>query len=256
MSWGKELKNRARELRKKGGTYTEVCSRLGIKVPKGTLSGWFKNIKLSTKYYTRRRQLGLEHLDRIRKKALLVNAERKQARLQNLLNKNIYLTSKIDKHIGKLLLVMLYWSEGAKYPVAQTIKFGSSDPGMIRLFIRLLRGCYQLDEAKFRGAIHCRADQDVRKLRKFWSQVTGIPLSSFHKNHIDKRTIGKPTKRKSYKGVFVIYYFDTDLQLELQLLGQYLGDKWARSSAVEHFDGIEKIRVRLPSGPQSMRLSS
>jgi len=59
------------------------------------------------------------------------------------------------------------------------------------------------------------ADQNIKKLEKFWSQVTKISLSQFYKARIDPRTIGKPSKKPNYKGVCRIDYFSADLFIEL-----------------------------------------
>lgn len=59
------------------------------------------------------------------------------------------------------------------------------------------------------------ADQDIKKLERFWSKVTSIPLSQFYKTRIDPRTIGKPSKKPDYKRVCRIDYFSTEIFIEL-----------------------------------------
>ncbi|MBI4079144.1 MAG: hypothetical protein HY429_02505 [Candidatus Levybacteria bacterium] len=73
---------------------------------------------------------------------------------------------------------------------------------------------------KIRCTVQCRADQDIIVLEKFWLDVTKIPRRLFYKAQIDPRTRGKPTKKKDYKGVLRIDYFDTKVQLELESLAQ------------------------------------
>lgn len=244
------MRNQAIELRRKEKTYPEICKELGVKIPKGTLSGWFKGMKMSDGYYERRSVLEKNGLHFAQKKAVQVNRKRLEERLNRLAEKNLYLMKKINRESAFLMLSMLYWAEGAKYPTTSQISFSNSDPGMIRVFILLLRKCFSIDKTKLRGGVQCRADQDVDKLEEFWSQVSGIPRTSFQKTRIDPRTIGKPTKKEGYKGVFVLMYFDTDVQLELQLFGYELGKTWARSSPVEYCHGMAQKRVQFPSGPQ------
>jgi hypothetical protein len=143
---------------------------------------------------------------------------------------------------------MLYLCEGSKYPTTTQIKFGSSHSNMIRLFISLLRECFELDESKFRGRVQCRADQDTKKLEKYWSNLSHIPLNKFYKTWADSRTIGKPTRKKDYMGVFVINYFDTDIQLELQFLGEYLGEHGPVAQLVERLRGTQEVRGSIPLG--------
>ena len=109
---------------------------------------------------------------------------------------------------------MLYLGEGAKNQRG-SLMFGNSDPFIISLFLYLLRYCYNIDESKFRCTLQCRADQNSRKLEKFWFQITKIPLSQFYKARIDPRTIGKPSKKLEYKGVCRIDYFSAEIFTEL-----------------------------------------
>lgn len=89
---------------------------------------------------------------------------------------------------------------------------------MIGLFLKLLRQCYEIDEKKFRFTLQCRADQNVKKLEDYWSKVTRIPLSQCFKVQIDPRTIGKPSKKKDYKGVCRIDYFSAHIDTELKII--------------------------------------
>ena len=100
--------------------------------------------------------------------------------------------------------------------------FGNSDPSIISLFMSLLRYCYNIDESKFRCTLQCRADQNTKKLEKFWSQITKIPLSQFYKARVDPRTIDKPSKKLNYKGVCRIDYFSADLFIELKQIAEII----------------------------------
>lgn len=108
---------------------------------------------------------------------------------------------------------MLFWAEGTKRE--DGLAFGNSDPRMVRMFLALLRRCYDIDESKFRCTVMCRADQDVDGLQAFWSEVTGIGAQSFYRARVDKRSVGRPTLRKGYKGVCLINYFSAKIAREL-----------------------------------------
>lgn len=94
--------------------------------------------------------------------------------------------------------------------------FGNSDPLIIKMFVALMRRCYKLDESKFRVTVQCRADQDTGLLEKFWSEVTQIPVSQFYTAMVDRRTIGKKSRKIDYKGVCRIDYFSSFIDLELK----------------------------------------
>lgn len=224
MRWDKEIVYRAQKLRGKGRTYSEINNQMGTDIPKSTLNHWFKGIELPESYYKRIVILNKNNLSKALKVARRVNKKKLKERFLRLRNKNMHLLDLIDKDVGKILLSMMYLCEGAKYPVTRMLKFPSSNPGTIKLFLALFRGCFEIDESKFRGRVQCRADQDATKLKRYWSKISNIKLEQFHV-WIDKRTIGKPTRKKNYKGVFVVEYFDVDIQLELQFLSEYLTEQ-------------------------------
>jgi hypothetical protein len=134
----------------------------------------------------------------------------------------------IDQLTAKLCLAMLYLGEGGK--TNEWIRLGNSDPKVIEIFLALLRKTYILDERKLRGRLQCRADQNIIELEKFWSQVSNIPLSQFQKAQIDKRTIGIPTKKPNYKGVFVVEYYSNALFLELKFFSDIMHQRLLKGS--------------------------
>ena len=124
---------------------------------------------------------------------------------------------KKDKNVAKIILAVLYLGEGGKSG-RSSLMLGNSDPAIIRLFLALLRQNYSIDEGKFRCTVQCRADQDIPELEKFWSKITDIPPRNFYKARVDSRTIGKKSKKPSYKGVCRIDYFSADLFNEIKMI--------------------------------------
>lgn len=213
----------AKDLRSQGYTYREICSYLDENIPKSTLNGWVKDIVPPPFYKEKVAKLVRTNIQHVHKLALIKNKELLKNRLDSIHIKNSSLIQKIDRSVAILILSTLYWCEGAKYPCHTGIRFGSSDPNMIRLFVVLLRCCYPLDENKFRLTIQCRADQNSKELNLYWQDITSIPPAKTYKAQVDKRSIGIPTQKLSYKGVCVIEYLDTNLQCELQFLSKSLG---------------------------------
>lgn len=210
------LKSKIVALRKKGNTYKEIQKKAGAELPKSTLSYWCKGIVISNAQKKRIDKMILINLTNARQIALKTLKQKNQFRLQTFKKKNERLLKQIfkDRNCAKIMLAMLYWAEGAKTKKG-ALTFGCSDPEMIKMFLHLLRRCYDLDERKFRCTLQCRADQDIRKLERFWTLTTGIPRNQFYKAQIDKRTIGKPSRKKNYKGVCRIDYFSARLFWEL-----------------------------------------
>ena len=223
MRYDPEVIVAAKNLRSQGCTYHEICSQIGKQIPKSTLSSWFENVIPPIEYYERMKKLGFTNI----KLAQEYNKAQFHSRLENLRIKNINLIKSIDVSIGKIILAVLYWCEGNKYPGSRNLRFGNYDPKMIKLFLTLLRHCYYIDEEKLRLTIQCRSDQDPAVLTLFWTDITQIPRSKHYHPRSDKRSIGKITLKSNYMGVCVIDYFDSNLQCELQFFGEQLGtDKY------------------------------
>lgn len=216
--WTSEFRKEAVRLRALGNTYKEVRIALGANIPKGTMSSWCRDLTL-----------GAKALESLRKKWLPRNAfARQQARLvlrkvreKETTRMAIELQPTVNKleevAVAKIALAMLYFGEGFK-TTKGSVGFGNSSPDMIRLFLQLLRKCYQVDESKFRCTVQCRADQPQKRLEKFWTDLTGISSSQFYPTRVDPRTVGKPTMKPDYLGVLRIDYFSANLFNEIMLL--------------------------------------
>jgi hypothetical protein len=210
------LKPKVLALRRAGKTYGEIQKVLGKRIPKSTLSYWCKDVLLPQEYQERIKKLILSNSQKGRQIALSVNRIRREKYLQSVNDRNSSLPFRLkNKDTAKIALAMLYLGEGSKNPKRGSLMFGNSDPLVVDLFLSLLRYCYKIDESKFRCTFQCRADQNIKKLEKFWARITKIPLSRFYKARVDPRTIGKPSKKLDYKGVCRIDYFSADIFIDL-----------------------------------------
>lgn len=210
------FKPKAVVLRKKGRTYGEIKRIIGEPIPKSTFSHWFRNIIISEAYKRRLDKNILKNIQRAQVKALVSNRLRREKYIQEVRNRVKHLIIKLrNRDTAKIALAMLFLGEGAKRAKG-SVMFGNSDPKTVELFLKLLRYSYKIDESKFRCTLQCRADQNIKKLEKFWSRITNIPFSQFYKARVDLRTIGKPSKRLDYKGVCRIDYFSGDIFMELK----------------------------------------
>ena len=213
------LKAEAIKLRKAGKSYGEIASLLGVS-SKGTLSHWLSSVNLNKR--------ATELIQRKKEKTLIMaqlaarkkNRELREVILQNIRENVRVIKARLENNINsmKLALAFLYLGEGSKWRSHSGLQLGSSDPDIIELYLTLLDLCYKVD----RKGLHCyicyRADQDVEKLKGFWSRKTKIPLKNFYQSSPDKRTIGKPTKNKDYKGVCVVSGGSANIQLELEMM--------------------------------------
>lgn len=216
----KKIKQKARNFRSKGWSLGEISSKM--KIPKNTLSGWSKDIKLNCKQKERIKQKIIDSNEISRPLAIAANLRKieqwkKDIRTSVRHFKNISLK---NPELSKLICGILYLCEGAKYPSSRYLYLGNSDPKIISFFINALRKYYKIDENKLRFGIGYRWDQNFQKLKNYWSRITKIPKSRCLNSIPDLRTKGKPTLRKDYMGICRIIYYNTTLQFELQSIGE------------------------------------
>lgn len=213
-----KYKKEAISLRLSGKTYGGIKISLGVDIPKSTLSNWFNGLDLSV---DARNKLSLsikKNIKKAQRESLRKRKEKRDVYMEKLNQKMIELLPYLkNKDIAKIALAALYLGEGLKNRRGSLV-FGNSNSGIIRLYLKLLRFCYDIDERKFRCTVQCRADQNVQELENFWMNVTGIEKDKFYKAQVDQRTIGKKTKKKEYKGVCRIDYFSAEVYNEINVL--------------------------------------
>jgi hypothetical protein len=210
-------KKEAVDLRRKGNTYGMIVRRLNTKIPKSTLSCWFKKVILSKDALEKLNNSISENIKKAHVAAANAKKEKRIKYLEEIKNKVSHLKKiKNSKDIAKIILAVLYLGEGSKN--RRSMMLGNSDPKIIKLFLKLLRLCYSVDESKFRCTLQCRADQNIEELEKFWQKITGIRPDKFYKARIDPRTIGKKSKKLDYKGVCRIDYFSADVFNEIKII--------------------------------------
>jgi hypothetical protein len=214
-----EIREKARQLRSEGYTYSEICSSLKVPLPKSTLSYWCRDVALPKGYASRVKSLNLASLQMSRLLASEANQKRRKNYLESLEAKYSSLSKFLADNISSQLisLAVLYLTEGAKKTTG-SLMFGNSDPRIITLFLKQLRMCFKIDESKFRCTVQCRADQETELLERYWSEVTKIPRQQFYAARIDARTVGKRTKKENYMGVCRIDYFSANIYNELQAI--------------------------------------
>ncbi|MFA6375928.1 MAG: hypothetical protein WCX69_00820 [Candidatus Paceibacterota bacterium] len=192
-------------LRKAGKSYNEIKRK--VKVSKSTLTLWLRDIELTAdqknKLFVETRQINAYRLARInhQKKLKLTEGILKIAKDEapRLINDRLFLSG-----------LMLYWAEGDKSESREAVKFTNSDPVMIALAMKWFRNICMVPESKFRIALHihslfCRSDMEI-----YWSGITKIPLSRFHKTQI-KPTSLKHRKNPLYNGTCAIVINDKNL---------------------------------------------
>ncbi len=217
-------------------------------IPKSTLSSWLRNTKLKHVHLVRIQRIKDKHLNRVRKLALMANRIKREKYLNNLQKRNKGMAELIlnNRKTSLLGLAILYLGEGSKTPKG-SLMLGNSNPGIIRLFLYLLRKCYAIDEKKFRCTVQCRSDQNSEELQQYWLRITKIPINQFYQTRKDARTIGRITKKQDYHGVCRIDYFSADIYNELQVIGKILIESSGPlAHLVERHNGIVEVTGSIP----------
>lgn len=196
------LKAQAVTLRRHGTSIKDIEKRLGI--PRSTLSGWLRNVKLSKYHKDRLEQRWKNALVTARKSAILWHNLQKSERLKRASEEGAVVLSKIktqDPAVFELALAMLYLGEGMRQ--TPTTAVGNSNPLVLQFFVGGLRQLYNIPTENIRCEIHLRADQNPDGIKRYWSRVLGLPISNFGKPSVDVRTKGSKTY-SHYKGVCVV----------------------------------------------------
>lgn len=119
--------------------------------------------------------------------------------------------TKLNKREQKLYLsgLMLYWAEGVKSS-SSTVDFANSDSRMVKLFLKMLRKIYQVNESRLRVLLYCYSNQNKNHLIKYWSKQLKIPKSQFIKPYV-RQDYKESKKGKMPYGLVHVRYNDKRL---------------------------------------------
>ena len=180
MSSDMSLKERATSLRKNGESYNNIRKILGIR-SKGTLSNWFKGIKLPKKSI----ELLAKNNKLAHERGLFTANKNRNVRIDNE-NKKAYTEGQnyiqpISKKELLLIGAVLYWGEGTKSERnAASLTLSNSDPLMISVYMRFIREILKIPEEKIRAGIHIYPSISGDEAKKFWSKTTNLPENRFY----------------------------------------------------------------------------
>lgn len=176
-----QTKQRAIQLRFQGRSYNDIRKILGLR-SKGTLSYWFKNLKLSAKAQqlladkiSLARERGLFRFNTLRTKA--IQLENKKLR-----ERGMRAIPKFSRQYLFLISVALYWGEGAqseRNKNSLSLSISNSNPYIIALFLRFLREILEVKETRIKARIQVHPNIKKEKALKFWHKVTKLPIENF-----------------------------------------------------------------------------
>ncbi|HSV94760.1 MAG TPA: hypothetical protein VLH94_02160 [Spirochaetia bacterium] len=219
-SWPESLKKRVIELRKEGISYGSLSSQ--FKVAKSTLHYWLSDID----YPKDNLDLAKENwIKKIQPMGAMANHQKRLNKLK-IIEEKTKIEVKENIHIKeakKAILATMYWAEGGKGR-GDIITFANTDPQMTKLFITLLRECYELDESKFRVRVHLHHYHNEIKVKKFWSDLLNVPLSQFGKIYRKKRSTNK-IYRKNEAGICFVRYNSMALKEDVMYYARHVANQ-------------------------------
>lgn len=201
------IKEKVRKLRKEGYTFREIREKLPF-LAKGTISEWVRDIVLTPQQQNRILQEWLKgrikfirynrwrHLDSIKKSQKIISEAKKEI-------------GKLTKRDLLIAGAALYWAE-SHTKSRNKIEVANSNPKIIALMMRFFREICQIKEDKFRCGLILHPNLNKRGALEFWSSLTNIPLSQFHKVYTKpSKTSTRKMHNILYKGTLKIYICNT-----------------------------------------------
>jgi hypothetical protein len=177
----------ARKLRLKGLSISEISGKLSMQ-KSGSISKWCSGIYLTpaqTERLERKKELGgrkgrIKFLNKIR--------EEKIERIRIFKRQGLKEVGKINKRDLLIGGIAMYWSEGYTYTGGNQVGFTNSDPKMILFMLTWFRKICGVvsDRFSFQVKINEIHTDRVKKVEKYWSTITGFPISQFNKTVLVK----------------------------------------------------------------------
>jgi len=189
------LKKKALVLRRKGLSYNEIKRK--VPVAKSTLSLWLKYIKLKPEYRQRLYTKQVQILAR----GPQSQKERRAREIEGIIkDAENEVSFPLATEAFRLMGAALYWAEGNKQGMCEV---ANSDPHLIVLMVKWFKSIFNISPAELKARLNIYPQQDDGKIKKFWSELTGIPIKNFGKSFI-KPTSSGYKKNNLYYGTVKI----------------------------------------------------
>ena len=232
-----KYKLRAIALRKKGLSYGEI--RRQIPVVKSTLSLWLKSIPLTEEHRARLYTKKIEVLSR----GAQSQKERRKREVDAILTSaRAEITTPISFDAFRLFGAALYWAEGSK---GKSFEMTNSDPSMILLMVNWLERIFGITADTVKARLNIYPQQNESDVKRFWSELTGIPLQNFGKSFV--KPISKGYKKNN------LYYGTIKLYVPRGTDMRYRVNGWIQKILQEYQNRITLSEVRWHSLRETTR---
>lgn len=164
-------------MRAKGQSIKDIAKKLGV--AKSTASLWvrdvilsFEQLELLKNKMTRGSELG-------RQKSAFIQKAARIKKIKKYVRMGQSDFSKLSKREIKIAGLCLYWGEGSKK--TRELSWCNSDPKINVFMINWLKICYGISDDRFKANVGINIIHKNRELivKKYWSNITNIPLNMF-----------------------------------------------------------------------------
>lgn len=201
------FKTQAIQLRKTGLSYNEIKKE--IPVAKSTLSLWLKDIALSPRHRKRlyTKQIAILSLGPQSQK------ERRMREVEKIISeaKN-EVRYPLSFEAQMLFGAAIYWAEGNK---THDFEITNSDPQLILLMVKWFEKILGVGVERLSARLNIYPQQNNMDLKKFWSQLTGIPLNNFGKSFIKPISSGYKKNNLYYGTIKIRVIKGTDFRYRI-----------------------------------------
>ena len=160
-------REKARELRAQGMTMPDIAAALGVS--KSSVSLWTRDVEFEPQHRrTGARRRGPNALQR-----------RKAAEIAAMNDRGLERMGSLSDEAFLAAGAALYAGEGSK--TDGEVLFANSDAQQVLFFIRWLRHFFDIDESRLRIRLYLHEGLDLDAAVAFWSSLTRIPATQFHK---------------------------------------------------------------------------
>lgn len=203
------IRQKSIALRKRGLSYGEILKELENTVSKSTLSVWLKGILLKP-----------EHRDRLYTKQIQIlsrGAQSQKERRKREINEIIEKAGKeirtpLSEETFRLFGAAIYWGEGSK---TQDFEITNSDPTLIAFTVKWFNRVFGITPQNMKAHLNLYPQQNETDIKRFWSEITKIPIKNFGKSFIKPPNKGYKKNNLYYGTIKVRVRKGTDMKYKV-----------------------------------------
>ena len=109
----------------------------------------------------------------------------------------------------KLFGAALYWAEGSK---TSHFSITNSDPYLILFMVKWFKKVFQVEPDQLRASLNIYSQQNERELKKFWSDLTEIPVKNFGRSYVKPPNKGYKKNNLYFGTIRVLVPKGTDMR--------------------------------------------